>query len=95
VAAFMESRMAGEDSVMLLFNASNEEANFTLPAEPAGRTWQLRLDTRDTLIHPAGATEAPHADAGGQWTLQPHSMAVFTAPPIAPAAEDDAQPDAA
>ncbi|GAA6119552.1 glycogen debranching protein GlgX [Acidovorax sp. FG27] len=78
VAAVMESRVAEDDSVMMLFNASGDEATFTLPAEPSGRSWQVRLDTRDGLVTAKDDTGAPRIDAGGQYTLLPHSMAVLT-----------------
>ena len=66
---------------MLLFNSSGDETTFTLPAEPAGRSWQVRLDTRDGVVTAKDATEARRIDAGGQLTLLAHSMAVLTGAP--------------
>ncbi|RYH62365.1 MAG: glycogen debranching enzyme GlgX [Alcaligenaceae bacterium] len=80
VAAIMESRIESEDSLMLLFNSSGEDATFTVPDEPAGRAWQLRLDTRDGIVSDRGEDGAATVHAGGQWTLQAHSMAVLTGP---------------
>ena len=78
VAALIESRRADEDAVLLLFNASGEEATFTLPPDDTGRRWRLRIDTRDeTLRDAASAEDAP---AGEPYTLLAHSMAVFTSP---------------
>ncbi|CAN7265860.1 glycogen debranching protein GlgX [Acidovorax sp. LjRoot194] len=61
VSALMESTREGEDSLLVLFNSSGEETVFTLPADPQGRHWALRLDTRDdrvALSADAGATPA-------------------------------------
>lgn len=78
VAALMESAHAAEESLLLLFNASGEEATFTLPADNAGRRWAQRLDTRSDAVAAAG--DAPVLAAGAQCTLLAHSMAAFTAP---------------
>ncbi len=78
IAAVMESRMASEDSVLMLFNASGEEATFTLPADDSGRRWALRVDTRDEQVMDAG--DGPSVQEGEQYSLLPHSLAVFTAP---------------
>lgn len=61
VAALMQSTRVQEASVLLLFNSSAEEAIFTLPPEPGGRAWALRLDTRDWQVAPSdpAALEAP------------------------------------
>jgi glycogen operon protein len=78
VAAIMESRRSDEDAVLLLFNSSGEETTFTLPADETGRTWRLRIDTRDEKL--SAPEEAPRVQAGEPYTLLSHSMAVFTSP---------------
>ncbi|EJE50654.1 glycogen debranching enzyme GlgX [Acidovorax sp. CF316] len=81
VGAVMESVAEEELSVMLLFNASDADAIFTLPAETPGRNWTLRLDTRDTRVVAVGEEAgAPTVAAGGQHTLIARSMALLTAP---------------
>ncbi|MNL78758.1 hypothetical protein D3C87_2052260 [compost metagenome] len=66
---------------MLLFNASDADATFTLPAETPGRNWTLRLDTRDARVVAVGEEDgAPTVAAGGQHTLLARSMALLTAP---------------
>lgn len=75
VCAVMESRGRGE-TLMLLFNASGDPATFTLPQDAAARQWALRIDTRSAEVH--GAAQAPTVQAGEQYTLEPHSMAVLT-----------------
>ncbi len=86
VAAVMESVAEEELAVMLLFNASDADAIFTLPADAVGRTWTLHVDTRDAAVLAVGADApgAPTVAAGGQHTLLARSMAVLTAP-FAPA----------
>lgn len=86
VAALMESAHPGEDALLMLFNASSEETEFTLPADDPSRTWTLRLDTRSTGVatsHSTGEGSASTAcvvPSGEHYTLLPHSMAAFTAP---------------
>ncbi len=81
VAAVMESVAEEELAVMLLFNASDADAIFTMPPDGAGRSWTLRLDTRDAAVRPAGSEAgASTVVAGGQYTLLARSMAVLTAP---------------
>ncbi|AVP57837.1 glycogen debranching protein GlgX [Pulveribacter suum] len=77
VCAVMESRGQGE-SAMLLFNATPVEAVFTLPQEQDGdnaRQWALRIDTRSAEVR---GPDEPRVGAEAQYTLEPHSMAVFT-----------------
>jgi len=76
VAAVFEAA-AGEESVLLLFNATGEEAMFTLPKEEPEREWQVRVDTRTAEVPPPG--EGPVV-SGDHWTLESFSMAVLTAP---------------
>jgi isoamylase len=62
----MESTREHEDSLLMLFNASGDEATFTLPADPDGRRWTLRLDTRDaqvTKVQGTQGTAPAQADA--------------------------------
>ncbi|MDA8445335.1 glycogen debranching protein GlgX [Paracidovorax valerianellae] len=76
VAALMEGH-GDSESVMLLFNATPADAVFTLPQDERGRVWSVRVDTRTAEVPPP---EAADIQAGEQWTLQPHSMAVLTTP---------------
>ncbi|MCE1191577.1 MAG: glycogen debranching protein GlgX [Acidovorax sp.] len=84
IAALMESTQAGEDALLMLFNASGEEAVFTLPAATPAREWTLRLDTRAAQVVTSGPPLGHPAEAsvtsGAPYTLLPHSMAAFTAP---------------
>ncbi|KRC16058.1 glycogen debranching protein GlgX [Acidovorax sp. Root217] len=81
VGAVMESVAEEELSVMLLFNASDADAVFTLPAEGSSRSWTLRMDTRDARVVAVGEEAgAPTVAAGGQHTLLARSMAILTAP---------------
>ncbi len=81
VGAVMESVAEEELSVMLLFNASDADAVFTLPGDGSGRSWTLRLDTRDARVVAIGEEAgAPMVAAGGQHTLLARSMALLTAP---------------
>ncbi|WP_422845419.1 glycogen debranching protein GlgX [Acidovorax sp. M2(2025)] len=96
IAALMESTQAGEDALLMLFNASGEEAVFTLPAATPTREWTLRLDTRTAQVVPSSPSpEHPAAGSvasGEHYTLLPHSMAAFAAPSIAPASTDGPSP---
>lgn len=78
VAAAVEPQSESDgDAVLLLFNASGEEATFTLAEADDLREWTVRVDTRCAEVPPPG--QGPVA-AGTPWTLQAHSMAVLTAP---------------
>lgn len=97
VAAVMESRHGGEDALLVLFNASAEEAVFTLPVDEVPRTWTLRLDTRgaQVVVSPSDSQPGPEpitcVQSGEHYTLLPHSMAAFTTPssPSSPMAAPD------
>lgn len=83
VAAVMDDCSAGGRSVAVLFNASDEETTFTLPAEESPRSWVVHLDTRDTTVHGLDTMDAgpPQSlESGGQWTLVSHSMALLVGP---------------
>lgn len=64
------------DSVLLLFNAHHEPADFTLPGEGA---WTSRIDTGAD----DGGSDGERVAAGSVLTLMPRSMRVMTQP-IAP-----------
>ena len=55
VSALMESTREGEESLLVLFNSSPDNAVFTLPADLAGRSWVRRLDTREPRVILSGA----------------------------------------
>jgi isoamylase len=98
VAAVMESLQGGEDALLLLFNASGEEAVFTLPMDDVRRTWTLRLDTRHAqvvpLVNDADPARSTTVSSGEHYTLLPHSMAAFTTPSAPKAASASAPPTA-
>ncbi len=75
VAALMEAD-AGGCAALVLFNATGEDATFTLPQEEQARSWTVRVDTRTADVPPADA--APVA-SGGQYVLPGHAMAILTA----------------
>jgi len=77
VAVVMEGA-ADEAAVLLLFNASAEEAMFTLPKEKPARAWTLRVDTCSAELPPPDP--GPLA-SGDHWTLPAHAMAVFSSAP--------------
>ncbi|MCY7319437.1 MAG: glycogen debranching protein GlgX [Ramlibacter sp.] len=82
IAALLDGRCCSEPgpSVLLAFNASTDDATFTLPPQAEGcQPWQLRVDTARGHFS-ADAGEA--VDAGGQLTLQSHSMAVLVQPVV-------------
>ncbi|WP_271463491.1 glycogen debranching protein GlgX [Acidovorax sp. NCPPB 4044] len=75
VAALMDTD-AGHGAALVLFNASGEEATFTLPKEDQTRAWAVRADTRTAEVPPP---QAPTVPSAGQYVLPPHSMAILTA----------------
>ena len=87
VAAVMESTRPEEHCVMLLFNASDEEAIFTLPPNDCGRIWSLRVDTRQDRVASLADEPIATVEAGAQYTLVAHSMAVLTAPAASPSSD--------
>jgi glycogen operon protein len=58
--------------LLLLFNAHHDFVEFTLPAYPYGRAWQLLLDTNipDRQVGCLGA-------AGDRYGLTARSLALF------------------
>ena len=75
-------RFDGERIALVLFNASGEDAVFTLPREDDDRRWEVRLDTRSadiSAVEGAGLSLGA-VSSGEHWTLVPHSMAVLTGP---------------
>ena len=86
VAAVLDARYAPvheagqlNRSVLLVFNATGEEATFTLPAV-AGHTgeWALRIATGEGFFEEA---QAPAYAPPGRLKLLPHSMALLTQVP--------------
>lgn len=74
VAALFESE-AEPQAVLLLLNATPEEALFTLPHEESARRWIARVDTRSATMPP----DDEAVMSGEHFNLIPHSMAVLTA----------------
>ncbi|MEJ6023054.1 glycogen debranching protein GlgX [Ramlibacter sp. PS4R-6] len=65
------------DSVLLLFNASDEEVSFTLPQTPVAEgEWRVRVDTSDD----ASLAGTRRVDAEDKFELAAHAMAVLTQP---------------
>ena len=75
VAALMETD-AGHGAAVVLFNASGEDATFTLPKEDQPRIWTVRVDTRTAEVPPPDALPV---EPGTQYVLPAHSMAILTA----------------
>lgn len=80
VGALIESD-AHAQAVLLLFNATAQEAVFTLPGEEPVRSWTVRVDTRSAELPPAGEP----VTSGTPFTLMAHSMAVLVAAARGPA----------
>ncbi|MGA0571026.1 glycogen debranching protein GlgX [Variovorax sp. VNK109] len=77
----------GQETVLLLFNASDEEALFTLPQDESAREWTVRLDTQCAAVPPtAGDCFPGMLESGGHCALHPRSMAVLTTTGATPAA---------
>ncbi len=78
-ARYAHSHEASDTSVLLVFNATPEDATFTLPQVPghAGQ-WLLRIDTGEGHFDPE---EARAYLPGGKLELQSHSMALLTQQP--------------
>jgi glycogen operon protein len=65
------------DSVLLLFNASDEAVSFTMPQVPvAAGQWRVRLDTSEE--DPFSGTV--NVDAEDKYELAAHAMAILTQP---------------
>jgi glycogen operon protein len=81
IAALIDGRFApgGKpcDSVLLLFNASDEDVSFTLPQTPvAAGQWHVRIDTSDDSC----LGWERHVPAADKFELAAHAMAVLTQP---------------
>jgi glycogen operon protein len=81
IAALIDGRFVPEgspcDSVLLLFNASDEAVSFTLPQTPvAAGEWRVRVDTSDD----ASLAGARTITAEEKYELAAHAMAVLTQP---------------
>jgi glycogen operon protein len=84
VAAVLDSRYAhpqeeSDRSVLLVFNATGEDATFTLPEVPGHEDdWLLRIDTGEGHFEEA---DARHYAPGAKLELLSHSMALLTQKP--------------
>jgi glycogen operon protein len=81
IAALIDGRFVPEgspcDSVLLLFNASDEAVSFTLPQTPvAAGEWRVRVDTSDD----ASLAGTRTITAEEKYELAAHAMAVLTQP---------------
>ncbi|APX31593.1 glycogen debranching enzyme GlgX [Brachybacterium sp. P6-10-X1] len=80
-----------DDSALLLFNASGNDVDFTLPSADHGESWKVVLGTGDTV-------EVGTAFTGGETLTRPgHSLLVLMRPPVdedetPPAVEETEQP---
>ena len=61
-----------EESLLIVINVDRVITPLTLPLEPRGKTWILRVDTSMTDVPEARAT-------GGTYSVQPQSMLLFEA----------------
>ncbi|MFE5330206.1 glycogen debranching protein GlgX [Embleya sp. NPDC056575] len=68
-----------DDSFLLLFNASHEAEEFTIPAD-LGRSWTVVVDTADdkTVIHEPKSR--PTIEGGAAQTVEPRSLVVLQRP---------------
>jgi len=89
VAALLDGKFAGDPhpghSVLLLFNASAEAVEFTLPGEPGAddldnteADWLVRIDTAQGHFDERGGRGGPRVAAGAQLALQAYAMVVLT-----------------
>jgi isoamylase len=62
-----------DDSFLLLFNAHDEEREFTIPRPRLGHAWELELSTADPSAEPGSA----HYESASRVTLIGHSMLVL------------------
>ncbi|AVO47958.1 glycogen debranching enzyme GlgX [Melaminivora suipulveris] len=87
VCAVMQARSG--QSLMLLFNATPNEATFTLPQQDGTPgCWHLRIDTREAQVLAPDA--ARRVAAGEQVSLLAHSMVVLTGQALARSSESQA-----
>ena len=56
-------RRISDDHFLLMFNASGEDIDFTVPAATFGDHWQLQLETADGTVGPVSG-ETWDADPG-------------------------------
>ena len=63
----MRASRSRDDSFLLMFNASGEDREFTLPRKYMGADWSLELSTAD-----------PDAEAGSE-SYEAHSTVTLTA----------------
>ena len=75
-------RESGQVSLLLMFNASTNPADFAFPPLPHGLSWHLAIDTsrsapQDLFI----AGEEPSVDHSESWSLQARSSAIFVTRP--------------
>ncbi|MGW9205462.1 glycogen debranching protein GlgX [Embleya sp. NPDC055664] len=68
-----------DDSFLLLFNASHEAEEFTIPVD-LGRSWTVVVDTADdkTVIHEPKSR--PTIEGGAAQTVEPRSLVVLQRP---------------
>jgi glycogen operon protein len=81
IAALIDGRFVPEgrpcDSVLLLFNSSDEDVQFTLPQTPvAAGEWRVRVDTSND----ASLAGTQRVAADEKYELAAHAMAVLTQP---------------
>jgi len=95
VAALFDGRAAAQHgpSVLLLFNATPEPVEFTLPGrEVATGEWTVRLDTMQGCFD---ADPARQVAAGSKFTLGSRAMALLAQPPSDPEPKAEAADSAA
>jgi glycogen operon protein len=75
-------RESGQVSLLLMFNASTNPADFAFPQLPHGLCWHLAIDTsRSAPQDLFTAGEEPSVDHSERWSLQARSSAIFVTRP--------------
>ena len=75
-------RESGQVSLLLMFNASTNPADFAFPQLPHGLCWHLSIDTsRSAPQDLFTAGEEPSVDHSERWSLQARSSAIFVTRP--------------
>src|SRR5699024_515183 len=76
-----------DDSALVLFNASGNPVDFTLPPADHGRTWRVELGTGDTI----GVGDV--LEAGTTFSRPGHSLLILMRPPTPDDGQDRPAPE--
>ncbi|HLQ79655.1 MAG TPA: glycogen debranching enzyme, partial [Brachybacterium sp.] len=76
-----------DDSALVLFNASGNPVDFTLPPADHGRTWRVELGTGDTI------DVGDVLEAGTTFSRPGHSLLILMRPPMPDDGQDRPAPE--